>query len=61
MLYVLVMVGLIVGMDVLFFRHLFWARLITNVGIVVVFATFYMTVLKRRGPQSRDRDRGDPT
>jgi uncharacterized membrane protein YfcA len=46
-LYVLAMVGVVVGVDVLFFRHQFWARLIVNIGIVLVFAAFYLRFLKR--------------
>ena len=46
-LYVLVMVAVIVGVDVLFLRHLFWPRLLTNIGIVLVFGAFYLRVLKR--------------
>jgi hypothetical protein len=45
-LYVLAMVGVVVGVDILFFRHLFWPRLAVNVGIVVVFAAFYFRFLK---------------
>jgi hypothetical protein len=41
-LYVLVLVALVVGFDVLFFRHHFWARLMANVGIVLVFGAFYL-------------------
>jgi hypothetical protein len=46
-LYVLAMVAVVVGADVLFLRHHFWARLIVNVGIVVIFATIYLKFLKR--------------
>ena len=46
-LYVLAMVGLVVGLDVLFFRHYFWARLMVNIGIVLVFLAFYWRFLKR--------------
>ncbi len=46
-LYVLAMVGVVVGVDVLFFRHQFWERLIVNVGIVLVFVAFYFRFLKR--------------
>jgi hypothetical protein len=46
-LYVLAMVAVVVGVDVLFFRHHFWDRLIVNVGIVLVFAAFYLKFLKR--------------
>jgi hypothetical protein len=46
-LYVLAMVAVVVGVDVLFFRHHFWDRLIVNVGIVLVFAAVYLRFLKR--------------
>jgi hypothetical protein len=45
-LYVLALVAVIVGVDILVFRHLFWARLIANVGIVLVFVAFYLRFLK---------------
>ncbi len=41
-LYVAAMVAVIVGVDVLFFKNQFWPRLIANVGIVLVFAAFYL-------------------
>jgi hypothetical protein len=46
-LYVLALVTVVVGVDVLFFRHRFGERLIVNVGIVLVFAAFYLRFLKR--------------
>ena len=46
-LYVLAMVAVVVGVDVLFFRHHFWDRLMVNVGIVLVFGAFYFRFLKR--------------
>jgi hypothetical protein len=46
-LYVLAMVAVVVGVDVLFFRHYFWERLAANVGIVLVFVAFYFRFLKR--------------
>jgi hypothetical protein len=46
-LYVLALVTVVVGVDVLFFRHRFWERLMVNVGIVLVFAAFYLRVVKR--------------
>jgi len=46
-LYVLAMVAVIVGVDVLFFRHHLWARLMVNVGIVLVFGAVYLRFLKR--------------
>ena len=45
--YLLVMVALIVVLDILFLKHQFWPRLLVNVGIVAVFAAFYLRVLKR--------------
>lgn len=45
-LFVLVMIAVVVSLDFLFFRHHFWARLIVNVGIVMVFAAFYLRFLK---------------
>jgi hypothetical protein len=46
-LYVLVMIALVVGVDLLFFKNQFWARLAVNVGIVLVFVGFYFRFLKR--------------
>jgi hypothetical protein len=46
-LYVLTLVAVVVGLDILFFRHHLFERLIVNVGIVVVFAMFYLRFLKR--------------
>jgi predicted cobalt transporter CbtA len=50
-LYVLTLIAVVVGVDVLFFRHHFWARLIANVGIVLVFSAFYLGF---RGTLSRE-------
>ena len=46
-LYVLALVAVVVGVDILFFRHHFWERLAVNVGIVLVFGAFYLRFLKR--------------
>jgi len=46
-IYVLAMVAVVIGVDVLFFRNRFWERLMVNVGIVLVFAAFYVRFLKR--------------
>jgi hypothetical protein len=46
-LMVLAMVALIVAVDVLFFRHDFWPRLLVNVGIVLVFAAVYFRFVRR--------------
>jgi hypothetical protein len=47
-LYVLAMVGIVVAVDVLFFRGRLWERLAVNVGIVLVFGAFYLLFLKHR-------------
>ena len=44
---VAVMAAVIVGVDFLFFRNRFWERLMANIGIVLVFAAFYMRFLRR--------------
>ena len=46
-LYVLLLAAVVVGVDILFFRHQFWARLVVNIGIVLVFGAFYFRFLKR--------------
>jgi len=46
-LYVLALVAVVVGVDILFFRHELWQRLIANVGIVLVFVAFYLRFLRR--------------
>jgi hypothetical protein len=45
-LYVLAMVAVIVGVDWAFFRDQFWARLMVNIGIVLVFGAFYLRFLR---------------
>jgi hypothetical protein len=46
-LYILVLIAVVVSVDLLFFKNLFWERLIVNIGIVLVFATFYLRFLKK--------------
>jgi hypothetical protein len=46
-LYVLAMAAVIVGVDVAFFKERFWERLMVNIGIVLVFAAFYLRFLGR--------------
>jgi hypothetical protein len=46
-LYVVAMAAVIVGVDFAFFRNRFWERLTVNIGIVLVFAAFYLRVLNR--------------
>ena len=45
MLYALVLIAVVVGVDVLFFRDRFWQRLMVNAGIVLVFGAFYLRFL----------------
>ncbi|HTU51348.1 MAG TPA: hypothetical protein VMF56_12175 [Acidobacteriaceae bacterium] len=45
-LYAVVMAAVIVGIDVAFLRGRLWERLIANIGIVLVFAAFYLRFLK---------------
>jgi hypothetical protein len=45
--YVLALVAVVVGVDVLFFRHYFWERLMVNIGLVLVFGAFYLRFVKR--------------
>ena len=47
-LYVLAMVVVVVGVDLLFFRSKtwFWERLASNVGIILVFGAFYFRFLR---------------
>ena len=44
--YVVAMVAVIVAVDLVFFRNQFWERLIVNIGIVLVFAAFYLRFLR---------------
>jgi hypothetical protein len=46
--YVLVLVAVVVGADVLFLSHRFLERLIVNIGIVLVFALVYFAIQRRR-------------
>jgi hypothetical protein len=46
-LYIVVMIAVVVGVDLLFFRNLFWERLASNIGIVLVFVAFYFRFLKK--------------
>jgi len=46
-LYVLAIIAVIVGVDFAFFRHRFWERLIVNIGVVLVFAAFYLRFVGR--------------
>lgn len=47
-LYVIAMAAVIVGVDIAFFRHRMWLweRLMANIGIVLVFAAFYLRFMR---------------
>jgi type IV secretory pathway VirB2 component (pilin) len=45
-LYSVALIAVVVGVDLLFFRNRFWERLMVNIGIVLVFAAFYLRFLK---------------
>lgn len=45
-IFFLLMIGCIVGADVLFLSHHFWARLIANIAIVAMFAVAYFAFLR---------------
>jgi len=56
-LYVLAMIAIVVGVDVLFLKHQFWPRLLVNIGIVAAFGAVYLLFLKRRyAPAGRSRE-----
>ena len=44
-LYIVVMIAIIVSLDFLIFKNRFWERLMVNIGIVLVFAAFYLRFL----------------
>lgn len=45
-IFIVLMVTTVVAVDVLFFRHQIWERLIANVGIVLIFIAVYFRFLK---------------
>jgi hypothetical protein len=45
--YGVVMAAVIVVLDFMFFRNRFWERLTVNIGIVLVFAAFYLRFFRR--------------
>jgi hypothetical protein len=47
-IYILTMIATVVIVDILFFRHHFWERLIANIGIVVIYVVFYFALMKHR-------------
>ncbi len=47
LLFVLTMIALIVGVDILLFKNLFWQRLIANISIVLLFIALYRRYIKQ--------------
>ena len=45
-IYLVVMIALIVGLDIAVLRHHFWLRLGVNVGIVAVFLAGYFLFIR---------------
>jgi hypothetical protein len=45
-LYVVALIAVIVSVDLLFFKNRLWERLMVNIGIVLVFAAFYLRFMK---------------
>ena len=43
-----VMVAVIVGIDLVFFKNRFWERLAVNIGIVLIFGAFYVRFALRK-------------
>lgn len=46
-LFIALLAGTIVVVDVLFFRGRFWERLMANIGIVLVYCAFFLRFLNR--------------
>ena len=46
-LFVLIMIAVVVSVDLLFFKNLFWYRLLANIAIVLAFLAFYLMFLKK--------------
>ena len=40
------LIAVIVSVDLLFFKNRLWERLMVNIGIVLVFAAFYLRFMK---------------
>ncbi|HBQ93940.1 MAG: hypothetical protein C7B43_13425 [Sulfobacillus benefaciens] len=47
-LYVVVLAAVVVSIDLLFFKNHLWERLIANIGIVLIFAAFYLRFFPKK-------------
>ncbi len=45
-IYILLLIAVVVGVDLIFLKNLFWLRLAVNIGIVLVFVAVYFGLLK---------------
>lgn len=45
--FVVAMACVVIGVDLAFFRDRFWERFIANIGIVLLFAAFYLRFFRR--------------
>lgn len=45
-IYILAMIATVVAVDIIFFRQHFWERLMSNIGIVLLYVAFYLAFLK---------------
>jgi hypothetical protein len=43
---IVLMIIVVVGLDILFFRNFFWERLMANIGIVLIFGAFILRFFK---------------
>ncbi len=41
------LIAVVVTVDIAFLRNEFWERLMANIGIVLLFAAFYLKFMKR--------------
>lgn len=46
LLYLMGMIAPVVGVDLVFFRNRFLERLMANIGIILLFAAFYLRLFK---------------
>jgi hypothetical protein len=46
-LFTLLLIAVVIAVDFLFFRGHFWERLTVNIGIVLIFAAFYLRFFRR--------------
>lgn len=46
LIYVLIMITVVVIVDLTFFRDRFWERLLSDIGIVLIFIAFYLRFLR---------------